>query len=214
MRTYSLMFVVDPRVADDEVVTMTADYRHMMRAGGARSPKKRMGRASSPIPSTRVNEGKYVPLLHPEPGRAKASLPEVEHRMRQNEKILRFLTVRTDLDLKRAGSRVSVVEPPAPRQRVLRPAPPTATPRGKGGLDQCRPKKVFYRRRKVCKFCADKTDYVDFKDVKPPVQQFIPERSKILPRRIRAPVPATKPPPADGDQAARATWRSSRSTTT
>ncbi len=46
-----------------------------------------------------------------------------------------------------------------------------------------RPKKVFYRRRKVCKFCADKLDYVDFKDVKL-LQQFIPERSKILPRRI------------------------------
>jgi len=46
-----------------------------------------------------------------------------------------------------------------------------------------RPKKVFYRRRKVCKFCADKIDYVDFKDVKL-LQQFIPERSKILPRRI------------------------------
>src|SRR5436305_15276925 len=46
-----------------------------------------------------------------------------------------------------------------------------------------RPKKVYYRRRKVCKFCADKIDYVDCKDVKL-LQQFIPERSKILPRRI------------------------------
>jgi small subunit ribosomal protein S18 len=46
-----------------------------------------------------------------------------------------------------------------------------------------RGKKVFYRRRKVCKFCADKIDYVDYKDVKL-LQQFIPERAKILPRRI------------------------------
>jgi small subunit ribosomal protein S18 len=45
------------------------------------------------------------------------------------------------------------------------------------------PKKVFYRRRKVCKFCVDKLDYVDYKDVKL-LQQFTPERSKILPRRI------------------------------
>jgi len=41
----------------------------------------------------------------------------------------------------------------------------------------------FFRRRKVCKFCADKIDYIDYKDVKL-LQQFIPERSKILPRRI------------------------------
>jgi small subunit ribosomal protein S18 len=46
-----------------------------------------------------------------------------------------------------------------------------------------RGKKVFFRRRKVCKFCADKIDYVDYKDVKL-LQQFIPERAKILPRRI------------------------------
>jgi small subunit ribosomal protein S18 len=45
------------------------------------------------------------------------------------------------------------------------------------------PKKVFYRRRKVCKFCVEKIDYIDFKDVKL-LQQFTPERSKILPRRI------------------------------
>lgn len=44
-------------------------------------------------------------------------------------------------------------------------------------------KKTFYRRRKVCKFCVDKIEYIDYKDVKL-LQQFIPERAKILPRRI------------------------------
>jgi small subunit ribosomal protein S18 len=44
-------------------------------------------------------------------------------------------------------------------------------------------KKVFYRRRKVCKFCVDKVDYVDYKDTKL-LQGFILERAKILPRRI------------------------------
>jgi small subunit ribosomal protein S18 len=50
-------------------------------------------------------------------------------------------------------------------------------------MTMSRPRKVFFRRRKVCKFCADKIDYIDYKDVKL-LQQFIPERSKILPRRI------------------------------
>lgn len=44
-------------------------------------------------------------------------------------------------------------------------------------------KKVFFRRRKVCKFCVDKIEYVDYKDLKL-LSQFIPERAKILPRRI------------------------------
>ncbi len=44
-------------------------------------------------------------------------------------------------------------------------------------------KKFFVRRRKVCRFCAEKLEYVDWKDVKL-LQSFIPERGKILPRRI------------------------------
>jgi small subunit ribosomal protein S18 len=44
-------------------------------------------------------------------------------------------------------------------------------------------KRFFFRRRKVCKFCADKIDYVDYKDIKL-ISQFVPERGKILPRRM------------------------------
>ena len=44
-------------------------------------------------------------------------------------------------------------------------------------------KKFFVGRRKVCRFCAEKLEYVDWKDVKL-LQSFIPERGKILPRRI------------------------------
>lgn len=40
-----------------------------------------------------------------------------------------------------------------------------------------------FRRRKVCRFCVDKVDYIDFKDVKL-LSGYVPERSKILPRRI------------------------------
>ena len=46
-----------------------------------------------------------------------------------------------------------------------------------------RRKKNVFRRKKVCRFCADKLDTVDYKDVKF-LQQYIVERSKILPRRI------------------------------
>ena len=41
----------------------------------------------------------------------------------------------------------------------------------------------FFRRRKVCKFCADKIDDINYKDVKL-LAPFVPERGKILPRRI------------------------------
>jgi small subunit ribosomal protein S18 len=41
----------------------------------------------------------------------------------------------------------------------------------------------LFRRRKVCKFCADKIDDINYKDVKL-LTGFVPERGKILPRRI------------------------------
>jgi small subunit ribosomal protein S18 len=52
---------------------------------------------------------------------------------------------------------------------------------GRDKKDQA--KRYFFRRRKVCKFCADKIDYVDYKDVKL-LSGFVPERGKILPRRM------------------------------
>lgn len=39
------------------------------------------------------------------------------------------------------------------------------------------------RRKKVCQFCADKVDSVDYKDVKK-IQRYLTERGKILPRRV------------------------------
>ena len=41
----------------------------------------------------------------------------------------------------------------------------------------------FFRRRKVCKFCADKIDDINYKDTRL-LMPFVPERAKILPRRI------------------------------
>lgn len=45
------------------------------------------------------------------------------------------------------------------------------------------PKKQFLRRRKVCKFCVERIDKIDYKDYRM-LQQFVAERGKIIPRRI------------------------------
>ncbi|HEX7088449.1 MAG TPA: 30S ribosomal protein S18 [Vicinamibacterales bacterium] len=44
-------------------------------------------------------------------------------------------------------------------------------------------RRSLFRRRKVCKFCADKIDDINYKDVKL-LSGFVPERAKVLPRRI------------------------------
>ena len=40
-----------------------------------------------------------------------------------------------------------------------------------------------YRRQKVCKFCVDKVEQVDYKDVRR-LRSFVTDRGRILPRRI------------------------------
>ncbi|HLS90898.1 MAG TPA: 30S ribosomal protein S18 [Limnochordia bacterium] len=39
------------------------------------------------------------------------------------------------------------------------------------------------KRRKVCSFCVDKVEYVDYKDVSR-LRRYLTERGKIIPRRI------------------------------
>ena len=106
MRTYELIFVVDPRVADEDVTTMIQEYRQMITAGGSEiTGEENWGRRKLAYPIEKLTEGKYV-LFNIQSEGGKTSLPAVEHRMRQNDKILRYLTVRTDEDLKRAARRV------------------------------------------------------------------------------------------------------------
>ena len=45
------------------------------------------------------------------------------------------------------------------------------------------PKPMMRRRKKVCIFCVDKVDFIDYKD-SAKLRKFISERGKILPRRI------------------------------
>jgi len=56
---------------------------------------------------------------------------------------------------------------------------------GPGGGPGGRPrgKRQYFRKKKVCKFCVEKMDFIDYKraDI---LAQFVQERGKILPRRM------------------------------
>lgn len=58
---------------------------------------------------------------------------------------------------------------------------PGGGPGGPGGPR--RGKRQYFRKKKVCRFCVDKVDLIDYKkaDV---LQGFIQDRGKIMPRRM------------------------------
>jgi small subunit ribosomal protein S18 len=86
-----------------------------------------------------------------------------------------------------AGSS-SATEMPASTQRFGRPGggqgrrPGGPGGRPGGGRGEGGPRK-FFRRKKVCKFCVEKIDAINYKDVRL-LQQFVAERGKIVPRRL------------------------------
>jgi small subunit ribosomal protein S18 len=61
--------------------------------------------------------------------------------------------------------------------------PVAASQRPTGGDKAIAAKKQYFRRKKVCRFCVDKVDDINYKDARL-LNSFISERGKITPRRI------------------------------
>ena len=69
-----------------------------------------------------------------------------------------------------------------PDQRSGRPIAASQRPTG-GDKAIATTKKQYFRRKKVCRFCVDKVDDINYKDTRL-LLGFISERGKITPRRI------------------------------
>lgn len=79
---------------------------------------------------------------------------------------------------------------PAEQQPTQSSGPrPGAGPRGPrgagrpGGGPGREGGRKFFRRKKVCKFCTEKIDNINYKDVRL-LSQFVAESGKIVPRRL------------------------------
>jgi small subunit ribosomal protein S18 len=73
------------------------------------------------------------------------------------------------------GAERPAAERPAggPGERPARPPRPAGREGGR----------KFFRRKKVCKFCVEKIDSINYKDVRL-LSQFVAESGKITPRRL------------------------------
>jgi small subunit ribosomal protein S18 len=76
------------------------------------------------------------------------------------------------------------------QQPVPRPSGPSGgsregRPSGPGGgpSGPRRGKRQYFRKKKVCRFCVEKVDFIDYKKVEM-LQPFVQERGKILTRRM------------------------------
>ena len=107
MRTYELAIVADPRLSDEEFVSLVDETKQLIgNRGGELTREEAWGKRKLAYPIRKLSEGRYTFLYLQMPAERANLFSEVELRLKQNEKVLRFLTVRTDLDLQRAAGRV------------------------------------------------------------------------------------------------------------
>ncbi|HKD86419.1 MAG TPA: 30S ribosomal protein S18 [Terriglobales bacterium] len=88
---------------------------------------------------------------------------------------------RTDGGVREGGPREGGPREGGPREGGPRGPRPGGRPGGPGGPREGGRK--FFRRKKVCKFCVEKIDGINYKDVRL-LSQFVAESGKIVPRRL------------------------------
>jgi small subunit ribosomal protein S6 len=98
-RTYELMFIVRPDMADEDLDKLISTLESSVpAAGGTVKSVDRMGKRRLAYMVRRFREGIYV-LLTVEGGGA--IIHELERRLRVTEPVIKFLTVRIDEEQKR-----------------------------------------------------------------------------------------------------------------
>ena len=98
-RSYEVMFIVRPDVADEEVDKLVAGFTTTITSGGgAVKNVEKMGRRKLAYMVRKFNDGNYVLLTIEADG---AGVLERERRLRVTEQVIKFITVRMDEEEKR-----------------------------------------------------------------------------------------------------------------
>ena len=99
-RQYEVIFIADPSADDDEVQKLTDTFKQLVTdQGGVVTRAESMGRRQLAYEILHKTEGTFMLLEIEGSGR---EIAELERRMRVNDRVLRYITVRVDEDRRRA----------------------------------------------------------------------------------------------------------------
>jgi small subunit ribosomal protein S6 len=119
MRTYEVLFILSPQVTEEESTTLINDFKGIATTIGATlKSEDAWGRRRLAYPIHKFNEGIYHLFVLESDG----SLSELDRRMKNVDRVLRHVIVRTDLEQKRADK----LAKRNPKKERLRPAVPSA----------------------------------------------------------------------------------------
>ncbi|HEX2122911.1 MAG TPA: 30S ribosomal protein S6 [Thermoanaerobaculia bacterium] len=121
MRTYEVLFILTPQVTEEEATTLINDFKSVAEKNGATiKNEEAWGRRRLAYPIHKSNEGIYHLFVL----ESDSSLSELDRRMKNVDRVLRHVIVRTDLEHKRADK----LAKRNPKKERVRQAPPMAAP--------------------------------------------------------------------------------------
>ena len=116
MRTYEVLFILSPQVAEEEATSLVADFKRVGESTAAKlTHEEAWGRRRLAYPIQKFNEGNYHLFVF----ETESGLSELDRRMKNSDRVLRHMIVRTDLDHKRAEK----LAKRNPKKERVRPAP-------------------------------------------------------------------------------------------
>lgn len=99
MRRYEIMFIIDPSLPEEEVDQVNSQVEELVTSGGGQVESvEKMGRRKLAYEVNRKKDGFYVLFTMSADGDI---VREIERRFRVMDQVLRYITVRVDLDEKR-----------------------------------------------------------------------------------------------------------------
>ena len=97
-RTYELMFIVRPDMVDEDLNKLISTLGSVVTSAGGTIKSEIWGKRRLAYTVRKFNDGIFVLLIIDGAG---AIVHEVERRLRVTEPVIKFITVRTDEELKR-----------------------------------------------------------------------------------------------------------------
>src|SRR2546429_4297104 len=99
MRNYEIMFIVNPTVAEEEIDKINSQIEGIVTAGGGTIEKiEKMGKRRLAYEVDKQREGYYVLFVITANGDI---IKECERRLRVVDAVIKYITVRTDEDVRR-----------------------------------------------------------------------------------------------------------------
>jgi small subunit ribosomal protein S6 len=97
-RSYELMFIVRPDMVDEDLNKLISTLESTVTTAGGTAKAEVWGKRRLAYKVSKFNDGIFVVLMIEGSG---AIIHEVERRLRVTEQVIKFLSVRTDEELKR-----------------------------------------------------------------------------------------------------------------